>query len=285
MDQATCLRSAVLASQRSTAGPVVSARTIAFLAGKGGVGTTTVAVNVAAALRARGLSLGLLDADTCRQDALLLSGGAGGNWAQLPDLDASPPPHAGGVPVISGCGRWRESQTSHVERYPQAVQSLLAAGLDYRTLLIDVGRQSDAWQLAWCRQVDQVVIATTPDAVAIVDTYALLKRLSRLDRPIALGLVLTHAHDPHAVAETAIRLVRSARRFLQLEVRMHGAIPLEPRFRDSAVSGRPLVSAAPKLPASKSLDRLATDILEGTERTMPGVEINSSRLAPHTDDE
>lgn len=274
-----------MSSQRSAAGPIISARTIAFLAGKGGIGTTTVAVNVAAALRARGLSLGLLDADTCRQDALLLSGGASGNWVQVPDMDELPPPQTGGVPVISGCGRWRESQTCHVERYPHAVQSLLAAGRDYRTLLIDVGRQSDPWQLAWCGQVDQVVITTTPDAVAVVDTYALLKRLSRLGRAIPMGLVVTHAYDLHGAEETAIRLIRSARRFLQLEVRLHGVIPLEPRFHDSAVRGRPLVVTAPKLPASKRLDRLATHILAGTELPMPGPEICSSRLAPHTDDE
>lgn len=266
-DQAQVLRRLVrrrAAADASAAGP--RPRTVLITGGKGGVGTTTMAVNLAAACaRAGQRNVCLIDADPQGGDVALLCGleerhtladVLAGRQRVSAALQAGP----GGLRVL--CGDYGRETRS--ERPPAACESLLTQlhGPATRAdlVIVDAGNRPSGIGRALWRTADVILVATAPETASVLATYAAI-RLSAVEEPVATVYSLVNmAPDARAGEAVHARLAEACRRFLALELRPAGSVPLDPAVACAGRAGKPLVIASPDSNASRLLHRLAATL-------------------------
>lgn len=224
---------------------------IAVASGKGGVGKSTVAANLALALRAEGASVGILDADIYGPSQPRMLGLSG--KPDTKDGNRIEPKLNHGIQVMS-IGFLIEEDTPMIWRGPmvtQALQQLLSdtnwVDLDY--LIIDLPPGTGDIQLTLCQRVpvSGAVIVTTPQDIALLDARKALKMFEKVNVPV-LGVIenmSTHicsscGHEEHVFGEGG-----GARMAEQYDVPMLGSLPLDIRIREQADSGTPTVAAMP----------------------------------------
>ena len=224
---------------------------IAVASGKGGVGKSTVAANLALALKAEGASVGVLDADIYGPSQVRMLGLEG--KPDTKDGKRIEPKRSHGVQAMS-IGLMIEDDTAMIWRGPmatQALQQLLGEtnwdDLDY--LVIDLPPGTGDIQLTLCQRipVSGAIIVTTPQDIALLDAKKALKMFEKVNVPV-LGIVenmATHVctacgHEEHIFGEGG-----GARMAAQYEVPLLGGLPLDIRIREQADSGTPTVAAMP----------------------------------------
>ncbi len=224
---------------------------IAVASGKGGVGKSTVAANLALALRAEGASVGILDADIYGPSQPRMLGLSG--KPDTKDNKHIEPKINHGIQVMS-IGFLIDEDTPMIWRGPmvtQALQQLLSdtnwVDLDY--LIIDLPPGTGDIQLTLCQRVpvSGAVIVTTPQDIALLDARKALKMFEKVNVPV-LGVIenmSTHicsncGHEEHIFGEGG-----GARMAEQYSVPMLGSLPLDIRIREQADSGTPTVAALP----------------------------------------
>ncbi len=224
---------------------------IAVASGKGGVGKSTVAANLALALRAEGASVGILDADIYGPSQPRMLGLSG--KPDTKDGNRIEPKVNHGIQVMS-IGFLIEEDTPMIWRGPmvtQALQQLLSdtnwVDLDY--LIIDLPPGTGDIQLTLCQRVpvSGAVIVTTPQDIALLDARKALKMFEKVNVPV-LGIIenmSTHictncGHEEHIFGEGG-----GERMAAQYGVPMLGSLPLDIRIREQADGGMPTVAALP----------------------------------------
>ncbi len=227
------------------------AAVIAVASGKGGVGKSTTALNLALGLRDLGLRAGLLDADIYGPSVPRLTGI--NEKPQLNDDRKMIPIQRFGLSIMS-IGFLVEEDTAMIWRGPmatQALQQLLGetnwSDLDY--LVIDLPPGTGDIQLTLCQKipVSGAVIVTTPQDIALLDARKALRMFEKVAVPV-LGIVenmSTHVcsacgHEEHVFGEGG-----GARMAAQYGVPLLGSLPLDIRIREQADSGNPTVAAMP----------------------------------------
>ena len=224
---------------------------IAVASGKGGVGKSTTAVNLALALVAEGARVGLLDADIYGPSQPQMLGISG--QPESADGKSLEPMQAYGLQAMS-IGFLIDVETPMVWRGPmvtQALQQLLNetrwADVDY--LVIDLPPGTGDIQLTLAQQVPVTgaVIVTTPQDIALLDARKGLKMFEKVGIPI-LGIVenmSTHicskcGHEEHIFGSGG-----GDRMAKDYGVEMLGGLPLDVKIREQGDSGRPTVVAEP----------------------------------------
>jgi len=223
---------------------------IAVASGKGGVGKSTVAANLALALAAEGATVGVLDADIYGPSQPRMLGLSG-----RPDTDGKRirPMTNYGLQVMS-IGFLVEEETPMVWRGPmvtQAMQQLLTEtdwqGLDYLVIDMPPGTGDIQLTLAQRVPVSGAVIVTTPQDIALLDARRGLRMFEKVNVPV-LGIVenmSTHVcsncgHEEHIFGEGGGERVAE-----QFQVPFLGSLPLDIVIREQADGGRPTVVAEP----------------------------------------
>src|SRR5207249_1906171 len=225
---------------------------IAVASGKGGVGKSTTAVNLALALAAEGAQVGVLDADIYGPSQPTMLGIAGRPESR--DGKTLEPLEAYGLQAMSiGC--LIDVDTPMVWRGPmvtQALQQLLTQtnwrDLDY--LIIDMPPGTGDIQLTLSQKVPVTgaVIVTTPQDIALLDARKGLKMFEKVGIPI-LGIVenmSTHicsncGHEEHIFGQGG-----AERMCKEYGVELLGSLPLDIAIREQADSGKPTVVADPE---------------------------------------
>jgi ATP-binding protein involved in chromosome partitioning len=228
---------------------------IAVASGKGGVGKTTVAVNLAVTLASAGARVGLLDADIYGPSVPVMMGvkerpGAVGNMMV--------PPAAHGVKVIS-LGFFYKDDTPLVWRGPMvagAVKQLLTqvewGDLDYLVVDLPPGTGDASLTLSQTVPLGGVVVVTTPQEASLNIATKALAMFRKLNVPI-LGIVenMSYFSCPHCGERTYIFAEGGGKRAAKaLDVQFLGEIPLFPSVREQSDAGIPISSAAPGSPES-----------------------------------
>ncbi|MCS7192356.1 MAG: Mrp/NBP35 family ATP-binding protein [Armatimonadetes bacterium] len=240
---------------------------IAVGSGKGGVGKTTVAVNLAIALAQTGAKVGLLDADIYGPNVPRMLG-----IKQTPDYDEKAqkiiPLQAWGIKVISLGFLIGEDQPV-IWRGPilaRALQQLLFdvawGDLDYLLVDLPPGTGDVQISLAQLVPVTGAVIVTTPQDVALYDALKGAATFERLNVPV-LGVVenMSYFICPHCGKETAIfRRGAVEAEFAIRGIRFLGAIPLMPEVCEGSDLGLPVVAALPNSLASKAFGKVASQL-------------------------
>ena len=224
---------------------------IAVASGKGGVGKSTTATNLALALSAEGASVGMLDADIYGPSQPRMLGISG--KPESKDGKTLEPMVSYHIQTMS-IGFLVDEETPMIWRGPmvtQALQQLLGdtnwQGLDY--LVVDLPPGTGDVQLTLAQQVpvSGAVIVTTPQDIALLDARKGLKMFEKVEVPV-LGIVenmSTHicskcGHEEHIFGEGGG--VRMAEEY---GVNFLGALPLETRIREETDAGKPTVVAEP----------------------------------------
>lgn len=225
---------------------------IAVASGKGGVGKSTTAVNLALALKAEGANVGLLDADIYGPSQTIMLGMQGKPDTQ--DGKSLEPKTPHGIQAMS-IGLLIEEETPMVWRGPmvtQALQQLLNEtrwhDLDY--LIIDLPPGTGDIQLTLSQKVpvSGAVIVTTPQDIALLDARKGLKMFEKVEVPV-LGIIENmsiHICSHCGHAEAIFGEGGGARMSKDYDVALLGALPLDISIRQQTDGGMPTVAAEPE---------------------------------------
>ncbi len=224
---------------------------VAIASGKGGVGKSTTAANLALALAAEGASVGVLDADIYGPSQPMMLGIAG--RPESSDGKTLEPLEAYGVQAMS-IGFLIDTDTPMVWRGPMVTQALeqLLKDTNWREvdyLIVDMppGTGDIALTLAQKVPVTGAVIVTTPQDIALIDARKGLKMFEKVGVPI-VGVVenmAVHVCSNCGHAEHIFGAGGGERMCRDYNVPYLGALPLDIRIREQADSGRPTVVADP----------------------------------------
>ena len=239
---------------------------IAVASGKGGVGKSTTAVNLALALAAEGATVGMLDADIYGPSQPMMLGISG----QPKTLDGkSMEPMENHGLQVSSIGCMIDPDEPMVWRGPmvtQALQQLLDQtnwrDLDY--LIVDMPPGTGDIQLTLSQKVPVTgaVIVTTPQDIALLDARKGLKMFEKVGIPI-LGVVenmSTHICSNCGHAEEIFGAGGGAKMCADFGVEFLGALPLTMAIRQQTDSGTPTVVAEPEGPVAVIYKQIARTI-------------------------
>ncbi len=240
---------------------------IAVASGKGGVGKSTVAVNLALALAEEGATVGVLDADIYGPSQPRMLGISGKPDSK--DGNTLEPMQSYNVQAMS-IGFLIDEETPMIWRGPmvtQALEQLLNdtnwSDLDYLVIDLPPGTGDTQLTLAQKVPVSGAVIVTTPQDIALLDARKGFKMFEKVEVPV-LGIVenmSTHicsncGHEEHIFGDGG-----GVRMADQYGVDLLGQLPLDLRIRQEADSGKPTVVADPECRISqeyRSVARKAT---------------------------
>ncbi|MCW0216185.1 MAG: Mrp/NBP35 family ATP-binding protein [Pseudonocardia sp.] len=260
-------------------------RVYCIASGKGGVGKSSVTVNLAAAMAAKGLKVGVVDADIYGHSVPRMLG-AGTRPTKVDNMIM--PPQAHGVKVIS-IGMFVQDNTPVVWRGPmlhRALQQFLADVFwgDLDVLLLDLppGTGDIAISTAQLIPGAELIVVTTPQqAAAEVAERAgsiaqqtrqriagVVENMSWMEMPDGSRNEIFGSGGGRTVADSLTKI-------LGAPVKLLGQIPLETRLRECGDSGTPIVRAQPESPAAQALQGIA-DALTVRSRGLAGMSLNIS---------
>ena len=247
---------------------------ILVLSGKGGVGKSTVSVNLAFALANHGKNVGLLDLDFHGPTIPKMLGIEGKR--ALVFVNAIEPIHVtGNLAVMSMAFLLQDTSTPVIWRGPmkiRAIQQFLAdvnwGSLDYLVVDLPPGTGDEALTIAQLApNVKGAVIVTTPQDVAVMDAIKAAKFIEKLDIPV-LGIIenMSGMICPHC-GETIDLFSRGGGKKASedLGVPFLGAIPLDPEMVKAGDEGRPIILQHADSPTWKAVDAVMENLVRTVE--------------------
>lgn len=249
---------------------------IAVGAGKGGVGKTTVAVNLALALAATGSRVGLMDADIYGPNVPIMLG----LKSPLGSDDGKiVPPEKYGLRVVS-IGFLTSDESPLIWRGPmlhsvirQFLLEVSWGELDYLVVDLPPGTGDVALSLSQTAHIAGAVAVTSPQKVAVADTRRAVVMYQKLNIPV-LGLVenMSYFTCPSCRHESDIFGRGGGQRLAEeMGIPFLGGIPISERLREGADTGTPLVLADPSSPVARAFAAVA-------EQTAAQVSIQSYKI-------
>jgi ATP-binding protein involved in chromosome partitioning len=238
---------------------------VAISSGKGGVGKSTIAANLAVQLARQGKRVGIMDADVY-----------GPNIPRMFGVNEKPPVQDGkiiplerhGVKLIS-LGFLVDRDAPAIWRGPivtkiiqQFLRDVRWGKLDYFVVDLPPGTGDAQLSLAQSVQLDGAIIVTTPQEVAIGDALRGAKMFERVSVPV-LGIVenMSWFACPHCGERTEIFLGGGGKRLAdELGIPLLGQIPLQAGMADLADAGQPIVEAQPDSPAGRALAAMTREV-------------------------
>lgn len=239
---------------------------IAVASGKGGVGKTTVAVNLAIALKNMGALVGLLDADVYGPNVPVMLGTT--EQPKMLDEKTIIPIQACGVKVIS-MGLLNPGDRPLVWRGPmlhsvmqQFLRSVRWGTLDY--LIVDLPPGTGDVQLSLIQtvSVSGAVLVTTPSVVALADVRKAVEMFRQVHVDV-LGIVenMSYFSCPHCRGEIDVFGHGEGERLAKMfEVPFLGEIEIDPRIRIGGDTGKPVASQGEDAPDAKSIYAMARNV-------------------------
>jgi ATP-binding protein involved in chromosome partitioning len=238
---------------------------VAIASGKGGVGKSTVAVNLALALADTGARVGLLDADVTGPNIPLMMAARGeprGQDGKIVPLESY------GIKIISIAFFVPEDQPV-IWRGPmvhgaiqQFFRDVLWGELDYLLVDLPPGTGDASLTVAQAVPLAGVVIVTTPQDVALLDVSKSVNMFRRLEVPI-LGVVenMSFFVCSRCGERADIFGHGGGERFSQrYNIPFLGAIPLHPSIREGGDAGRPIVRTQPDSPQAQAIREVAGQV-------------------------
>lgn len=245
-------------------------RIIAVGAGKGGVGKSTVSVNLAIALAQKGLKVGLLDADIYGPSAAIMTGCAD-HQAQGDEHQRVIPAMRHGIRVISIAFLLPEDQTAVVWRGPmvgkmvtQLLTNVAWGELDYLIVDLPPGTGDAVLSLAQTVPLSGAIVVTTPQDVALLDVLKAIEMFQQVKVPI-VGVIENMAGFtcPKCGEVTEIFLSGAGEKASkQFDVPLLGSLPLDPTVPPGGDSGRPILIENPESSTAQSFAKLADSATE-----------------------
>lgn len=241
---------------------------ILVLSGKGGVGKSTVATNLALALRRLGTRVGLLDADIYGPSLPTMLGIEGHPTSK--DGKRIQPLQRFGIKLMSIGFLLEDPKQAVVWRGPMlhgALQQFVSdvdwGGLDYLIIDSPPGTGDVALTLAQKLRLTGAIIVTTPQEVALQDVYKSVSMCRKLNVPI-LGVVenMSHFIDSAGVKHELFGSGGGAKIAEFADAPLFGQVPIDAQVREWGDQGTPVVQAAPTSAAGAAFSSIADTLAE-----------------------
>jgi ATP-binding protein involved in chromosome partitioning len=244
-------------------------KVVAVSSGKGGVGKSTVATNLAVALAQSGARVGLMDADVY-----------GPNIPRMFGVNARPPVFQGKIQPLEAYGVKLMSLGFLVERDAPAIwrgpiimkivnqflRDVDWGQLDYFIVDLPPGTGDAQLSLVQATHVSGAVIVTTPQEVAVGDALRGAKMFERVGVPI-IGIIenMSGFTDPETGRHFDLFSSGGGQRLAdEIGVPFLGTVPLQPELAALADAGKPVLVARPESPAARSLRQVADGLQQKT---------------------
>ena len=247
---------------------------IAVIGGKGGVGKTNIATNLAiaaAGLRARVLlidgDLGLANIDvllglTPRCTAAeILDGNCDFNDALIKGPN--------GIDLIPASSARMDLASSRPEQLTRLLAPLLAAGPGYDLVFVDVGSGISATVLSLASVCDRALLVTTPEPMSVADAYGTLKVMSRTAPSLPVELLVNAVENELQAHATHRQLELVGERFLGQKISMFGYLRRDISLERAAFSQRAVVEAYPSAVVSQQIVGLAARLVNDVRHDNP----------------
>ena len=236
---------------------------IAVASGKGGVGKTTIAVNLALALAKSGAKVGLLDADIYGPSVPLMLGAE-----ESPQVlkNKIQPPNVEGIKVISMGFFYEQSQQAGIYRGPivsgivkQFLTDVEWGTLDYLIIDLPPGTGDAPLTMAQTIPVTGIIIVTTPQDVAMNVAVKAVGMFSKLNVPI-VGVIenMSYLQCPHCSENINIFGKGGGQKISdKFNIPFLGEIPLSPQIMEGSDKGKPIILSDPDSIQANALRRVA----------------------------
>lgn len=238
------------------------ARIVTVTSGKGGVGKSNVAVNLAIRLTEMGRRVVLFDADlgTANADVLCnltpsatLAHVVAGRYSLADAMIDAP----GGFRLVPGAsGLAQMAALSEFER-SRLVEQLHQIEADADIILIDTGAGVSPNVLSFAVAADQLLVVTTPEPTAVTDAYAVIKTITRRREATDIRLLVNMVKDAQEGRLIYDRITAVCRKFLNVSPRYAGHVVSDPRVPQAVRRRRPFVLDHPGCEASVCIGQLA----------------------------
>jgi len=264
--------------------PVRLARAIAVTSGKGGVGKSNIAVNLAVSLAGAGKKVCLFDADLGLANADVLCGITPrmtlehviAGKCRLAEAFYKAPGGFRLIPGASGATRLADLDPT---RRRDLLEQLAVIARVADVILVDTSAGLSANVLAFASAAESVLLVTTPEPTAMTDAYAMLKALSVHSKSTPIKLVVNMAQSQREGEAVFDRMNKVAQTFLGRSIELGSIIPLDPSLGQAVRERMPMLMRSPKSPASKAINRMARDIEAQSAAAAGSMDLNGSAEA------
>jgi len=258
--------------------------TIVIASGRGGVGKSNLAVNLAICLAQRGARVVLVDGDIAQANLDLLLGvhprwDLGDVLAGEKTLEEVVVQGPAGVRLVPGAAGRPELADLDDYRRELLLRSLGLADERADLMIVDTASGLSRQTLELCRAAHELVVVVTPEMVSCSDAYGLMKTLGQ-ENALARSprLVVNLANTPEEAEEVTNRMRMFARHFLRLELDALGLVPYDPCVPRAVRAQEPVSLLLPQSPAAIAYRALAARLWKPVP-TPSDSEIQSG--APH----
>ena len=245
-------------------------KVIAVASGKGGVGKSTVAVNLAAALKKMGYEVGYLDADMYGPSGPTMLGAKDKQVTATPDNKLIPP-EAHGIKMMSIGLLLPSEDTPVIWRGPVLFKALSqflfdinwGEGLDFLIIDLPPGTGDVQITLGQTAEIDGAVIVTTPQDVALIDVKKGIQMFNEVQIPV-LGIVENMSYFVCPDTGKAYEIFGKSKTeeiAKQYNTELLGKIPIEPKVAEFADLGIPIVLAKEDSDSAKAFMEIAQNVI------------------------
>ena len=245
-------------------------RVIAITSGKGGVGKTNLAVNLAVAMQMAGKKVLLIDADIGMANVNVLMGRVTNR--SLVDLledeiELEDVVEEGlqGVKYISGVAGFEAALNVNRTEQRKIHRKLGRVSELADIIIIDTGAGLSRYVIEFILAAHEVLLVTTPEPTSLADAYTVVKAYSKYAKKRSIKLVVNRIRDEEESFEVIERLNQTTQKFLKISVECLGYIYEDRAVRAAVKNQEPFILSKPNSPASRCVNELAKSLLTGAD--------------------
>lgn len=243
-------------------------RVIAITSGKGGVGKTNLAVNLAVALQMAGQRVMLIDADIGMANVNLLMGSVTNrslidllkDGVRLEDVIED---GVAGVKYISGVAGVEAAWNLNRAQQKKLHKKLGLCSELADIIIIDTGAGLSRNVIEFVLAAEEVILITTPEPTALADAYAVIKAYTTYTDRRNIKLVVNRIHEEDECDDVVEKLNQTTQKFLGLPIDCLGYIYEDKAVREAVLRQEPFVIANQNSPAARCIMELANSLLSG----------------------
>jgi flagellar biosynthesis protein FlhG len=248
---------------------------VSVLSGKGGVGKTSIALNLSYALHGLGRSLMIMDCDLGLANLDVMLGiSPERNLQDLlsPGVEADAirfPLEQGGLDLLPAASGVPELVEMDEDVRAHLLQKLNSLFRQYDYLVLDLGAGISSTVLSFAVMSRTRIIVLTPEPTSLTDSYAMIKVLATRHGIKDFLLVVNQAAGPEEAQQTYLRISNAAEKFLGIKPVLLGHVRQDPMVNESIRRQVPLLKLAPRAKASQDILTIARRVDALRQRLLP----------------